>query len=103
MVIEELDLYPRSVRSGARIPIARSHGSFPPVQSTGHGVLAEESSMQWIVGGIQIELRGHGGKEGGELRIRGDGVVSLLRLCSLVKKLIRRPAISLTAYLRFRT
>ena len=59
--------------------------------------------MQWIVGGIQIELRGRGGKEGGELRIRGDGGVSLLRLCSLVKKLIRRRAISLTAYLLFRT
>jgi len=31
--------------------------------------------MQWIIGGLQIELRGHGGREGGELRIGGDGTV----------------------------
>jgi hypothetical protein len=32
--------------------------------------------MQWIIGGLQVGMRGHGGKDGGELRIGGDGTVS---------------------------
>lgn len=78
-VIEELDLFPRSVRPGVKIPVARSHGSIPE-QTSRVGGWSGESSMQWIVGGVQIEMRGHGGREGGELRIRGDGIVSALIL-----------------------
>ena len=36
---------------------------------------SDGTAMQWNIGGLQVELRGHGGREGGELSIGGDDTV----------------------------
>jgi hypothetical protein len=100
-VIEELDLFPRSVRSGSKVPVARSQGSFPDTTSRAGG-WSGASAMQWIIGGLQVEMRGHGGREGGELRIGGDGTVSH-RQSQYRVQLMSRLAISFTPYHQFQT
>jgi hypothetical protein len=58
--------------------------------------------MQWIIGAMQVELRGHGGREGGELRFGGDGTVSH-RQSQYRVQLMYRLATSFTPYRQSQT
>ena len=75
-IVDEFDLDPRSIRSSTKIPVARSHGSVLPLEIPLQWGTGSEGSMQWMSGDVQLQMKGRGGRDGGELRVHGDTTVS---------------------------
>jgi len=73
-IVDEFDLYPRSIRS-AKLPVARSQGFVLPEEVPLQWGAGSEGSMQWMSGDVQLQMKGRGGRDGGELRVHGDTTV----------------------------
>lgn len=74
-IVDEFDLYPRSIRSSAKIPVAQSQGFVSPAEIPLQWGSGSEGSMQWMSGDVQLQMKGRGGRDGGELRVHGDTTV----------------------------
>lgn len=74
-IVDVFDLYPRSIRSSAKLPVARSQGFVLPAEIPLQWGSGSEGSMQWMSGDVQLQMKGRGGRDGGELRVHGDTTV----------------------------